>query len=268
MFNLLRMDLYRVKRSKSVYICFGILLVATVTLFGMLWLMATPKGQEWAIHVGMLNAQDVKESADILKGVDSLGIFRQIGLDGGAYSVIFGIWLMLFICSDFQSGFIKNVMALYQNRWSYVGSKVVTAGIVNFCYLLLHLLFTLLMNLLFGKMVPYVDLGEYVFYMSWVWLVTSAFAALVILLCVLTRSVAAGAVGTVFLGGGAVVMPLYGILNTFHMGGWLKYSIYMTLGMGPGEYTAWQDLYVYAVGAGFLIFYTALTGIVLKRQDI
>lgn len=29
MFNLLRMDLYRVRKSKSVYICFGILLAAT-----------------------------------------------------------------------------------------------------------------------------------------------------------------------------------------------------------------------------------------------
>lgn len=268
MFNLLRMDLYRVRRSKSVYICFGILLAATVSFFGLLWLMAMPKGQELAIRIGMLTAEEAAESASILKGVDSLVMFRQTCLDGGMYSATFGVWVMLFVCADFQSGFIKNIMALYQNRWYYVGSKIMTTGIVNFCYLILHLLFTLLVNRLFGNMVPYADLGDYVFYMSWAWFVTTAFAVLVVLLCVLTRSTAAGAIGVVLLGSGAVVMPLYRILDMFHIGSWLKHSIYLTLAMGPGEYTAWKDLHVYAVGAGFLILYTVVTGIVLRRQDI
>lgn len=268
MFNLLRMDLYRVKRSKSVYICFGILLISTVVIFGMLWLMAVPQGQEISVRIGLLTAEETAGSRNILDGVDSLNLFRQICLDGGMYNVILGIWIMLYVCSDFQSGFIKNVMALHQNRWNYLGSKIMTAGIVNFCYLILHLLFTLLMNRLFGNMVPYAGWGACIFYLSWAWLVTTAFAALVILLCILTRSVAAGAVGAVLLGGGVVVMSLYGILNTFHMGGWLRYSIYLTLSMGPGEYTALRDLYVYAVGAGFLILYAVIAGIFLKKRDI
>ena len=43
MFNLLRMELYQVKRSKSAYICFGLLLFATVFMFGMMWLLASPR---------------------------------------------------------------------------------------------------------------------------------------------------------------------------------------------------------------------------------
>lgn len=268
MYNLLRMDLYRVRKSKSVYICFGILLAATAAIFGLIWLMAVPKGQELSIRIGMLTAEEAAEFADILKGMDTLGMFRQTCLDGGSYNLIFGVWVMLFVCSDFQSGFIKNVMALCQNRWNYVGSKIMTAGIVDFCYLILHLLFTLLANRLFGNMVPYADLGDYVFYLSWAWLVTTAFAALVILICVLSRSVAAGAIGTVLFSSGIIVQMLYTLMNTFHMGNWLKYSIYLTLAMGPGEYTAWKDLHVYAVGAGFLILYSAVTGVILRRQDI
>lgn len=268
MFNLLRMDLYRVRKSKSVYICFGILLAATAAIFGLLWLMAVPRGQGLAVRAGMLTVAETAELSDVLKGVDSLVMFRQTCLDGGTYNLVFGIWIMLFVCSDFQSGFIKNVMALHQNRWKYVGSKIVTAGIVDFCYLILHLMFTLLMNRLFGNMVPYAELGDCVFYLSWAWLVTAAFAALVILICVLSRSVAAGAVGTVLFSSGVIVTVLYSLMNTFHMGSWLKYSIYLTLSMGPGEYTAWKDLYVYAVGAGFLILYTAVAGVVLRRRDI
>lgn len=268
MFNLLRMDLYRVKRSKSVYVCFGILLIATVMTFGLLWLMATPQGQETAVRIGMLAAEDLGETSGILDGVDSLVMFRQIGLDGGMYNLVFGIWVMMFVCMDFQSGFIKNVMALYQNRWNYIGSKLASAGIVNACYLILHLLFVLLMNHLFGNMVPDAKWGDIAFYLSWAWLLTTAFAALLILICVLTRSVAAGALAAVLFGGGAVVMPLYSILNILHMGEWLKHTIYLTLAMGPGHYASIQDLYVYATGAGFLILYTVIAGIILKRQDI
>lgn len=268
MFNLLRMDLYRVKRSRSVYVCFGLLLIAAVLVFWMLWLIATPPGQEIAVCIGMLAPEELEESSKILEGVDSLILFRQICLDGGMYNVTFGIWVMLFVCMDFQGGFIKNIMSLHQNRWNYIGSKLMTAGIVNFCYLVLHLLFTLLMNRLFHNMVPYAGWKDILFYMSWAWLVTTAFSALILLICILTRSVAAGSAAAVLLGGGVAVMTLYGILNTFHMGEWLKYSIYLTLGMGPDKYSSIHDLYVYAVGAGFLVLYTLLAGMILKKQDI
>lgn len=268
MFNLLRMDLYRVKRSKSVYVCFGLLLLATVLVFGMMWLLETPQGQEISVPLGMLTPEEVKESGSILDGVDTLGFFRQICLDGGMYNLIFGIWVMLFVCADFQSGFIKNIMALHQNRWNYIGSKVLTAGIVDFGYLVLHLLFALLMNRMFGNLVPYAGWRDIVFYLSWVWLVTTAFAALIIFICILTRSVAAGSVAAVLLGGGVVVMSLYGILNMIHMGEWLKYSIYLTCAMGPQKYTSVKNLYVYVVGFGFLVLYTVIAGIVLKKKDI
>ena len=65
MYNLLRMDLYRVRKSKSVYICFGILLAATAAIFGLIWLMAVPKGQELSIRAGMLTAAAAAEFADI-----------------------------------------------------------------------------------------------------------------------------------------------------------------------------------------------------------
>ncbi|MEZ3485111.1 MAG: ABC transporter permease [Lachnospiraceae bacterium] len=268
MFNLLRMDLYRVKRSKSLYICFLLLMLATVLVYGMMWMLETPKGQEISLRIGMITPQEAAEAGSILDGIDSLGFFRQISLDGGMYNLIFGIWVMLFVCADFQSGFIKNIMAMHQNRWNYIGSKVMTAWIVDGCYLGLHFLFALLMNRLFGNLVPYAGWGDAAFYLSWVWFVTAAFASLIIFICVLTRSVAAGSLAAVLLGGGPVVMTLYKIMDMFHMGDWLEYSIYLTCAMGPQKYVSVKDLYVYAVGFGFLILYSMLAGIVLKKEDI
>lgn len=268
MFNLLSMDLYRVKRSKSVYVCFLLLAAATVLVYGIMWLLETPQGQEIALRIGLLVPQELTEAESILDGIDSLGFFRQICLDGGMYNVVFGIWVMLFICADFQSGFIKNIMALHQNRWNYIGSKVMTAWIVDFCYLVLNLLAVLLLNRMCGDMVPYAGWTEILFYLSWIWFVTTAFAALIIFICVLTRSVAAGSLAAFLFGSGAVVRLLLGILNMFHKGEWLKYSISMTCELGPEKYTSVKDLYVYAVGFGFLILYTMLAGIVMKKKDI
>lgn len=270
MFNLLRMDLYRMKRGKSVYVCLGILLVMTVFTLCMVWLMSTPQGQNTAVRLGMFTAEDMAVVAAemTMEGVDTLVMLRQTSLDGGMHNLLFGIWVMLFVCMDYQSGFIKNVMAVHQNRWNYVFSKILTAGIVNLCYLIIQYLFVLLMNRLLGNMAPYSALGDVLFYLSWAWLVTTAFAALVIMVCVWTRKVAAGALTVVILGGGMVQGPMYALLNMIHMGDWMKYTIYHTLDLGPYRYTAPADLYVYAVGVGFLVLYAAITGTVLKRQDI
>lgn len=268
MFNLLRMDLYRMRRSKSVYVCLGILLMMIVATLCMIWLVATPQGQETAIRIGMFTAEDLAQEGDVMAGVDTLVMLRQTSLDGGMYNLVFGIWVMLFVCMDYQSGFIKNVMAVHQNRWNYVASKIATAGIVNFFYLAAQYVFVLVMNKLLGNMAPQSAFGDVLFYLTWAWLLTVAFAALTILVCVWTRSVAAGALTAVLLGTGAVQGPLYALLNMIHMGGWLKYTIYHTLDLGPNHYAAPADLYVYAVGAGFLILYMAAAGMVLKKQDM
>lgn len=268
MFNLLRMDLYRMRKSRSLYVCMGILILATISIFGLLWLMAVPKGQETALRIGMLASEDLEEASNLLNTVDTLILFRQIDLDGGLYSVIFGIWVMLFICMDYQSGFLKNIITFYPNRWKYIGSKILTTGIVNLFYLIIQFGFVLLLNYLLGTMVPYAKIEDVLFYLAWAWLLTTAFSALVILICICTRSVAAGALTVVLLGSGIIVVPLYRLMNLLHMGDWLKYSIYLSLSFGPNRYHSLQDLQVFAIGILFLVLYSTAAGMVLKNQDI
>lgn len=268
MFNLFRMDLYRMKRSRSVYVCLGLLLLASAFVYTMMWLLAVPQGQETAIRIGMLTAAEAQDYQMILDGVDTLEMFRQISLDGGAYCAIFGICVILFVCMDYKNGFVKNIMALYQNRWVYVGSKLLAAATLNILYLLLNYLFVLLLNGLFGKMIPWADLRDVLFYMAWIWLLTTAFAGLMILICVCARSTAAGVLAAILLGSGTIVDILNQIFALFHLGDWMKYSIYMTISAGPSKYTSLQDLRVFALGAGFLILYSLLAGIVLQKRDI
>lgn len=270
MLNLLRMDLYRIRKSKSVYVCFGILLLMTIAIFYMLWLMETPKGNQVAVSLGMLTEQQVQQEDRkvVMQGMDTQIMFRQMGLDGGGYTCIFGVWLMLFICMDYQSGFIKNILASHQNRRSYVAGKIAAAAIVNLIYLLLHFTVVEIGNQMSGIRVPHARIGDILFYFGWAWVVTTAFAALIIFICIFTRSVAAGALAVALFSTGWIVMPLYFLLSMFHAGGWMKYTIYRMLSEGPGSYTSVNDLYVYAVGVIFVAIYAALSDLVLKKQDI
>lgn len=268
MFNLLRMDLYRMRRGKSVYVCLAILLVGVAVTLGMVSLVATPQGRELAVRIGLFTAQDLAEESDVLDGVDTLVMLRQSGIEGGMYNMVFGIWVMLFVCMDYQSGFIKNIMAVHQNRWKYVAAKIMTAGVVNICYLVMQYVVVLGINRLLGDMVPMAAFADVLFYFSWAWLLTTAFAAMVIMVCVWFRSVAAGALAAILFGTGMIVGPLSSLLNMVHMGAWMRFTIYLTMDMGPGHCASLSDLYVYGVGAGFLILYASIAGIVLKKQDV
>ncbi len=131
-----------------------------VMAVALIWLMMTPEGQKTSVRITMITLEESKNAAQMLEDIDFVTFFRQIGMNGGMYSILLGIWLMLFLCSDYQSGFIKNIMALHQNRWSYIGSKLIAAAIVNFLYLSLQFLFVLLLNEICGRMVPYTAFGD------------------------------------------------------------------------------------------------------------
>ena len=119
MINLLRMDLYRLKRSKSVYICLGILMAITVLAFSMIYLLATPQGRNYALKIGLLDNSETEEAQAIVNGADSLDMFRETCMDGGVFGCVIGIIITLFMCGDFQNGFIKNIMSLHRTRWKY-----------------------------------------------------------------------------------------------------------------------------------------------------
>ena len=268
MINLLRMDLYRLKRSKSVYICLGILMAITVLAFSMIYLLATPQGRNYALKIGLLDNSETEEAQAIVNGADSLDMFRETCMDGGVFGCVIGIIITLFMCGDFQNGFIKNIMSLHRPRWKYIGSKLAAAGILNFFFLIVCFLFNSLMNLLFHNMVSYAALADTLFYLALAWFINTAFSALVILTCILTRSTAAGVMTSLLLCGGIIQSFLGQITSLFHMDGWLKYTLYYNMSAAPSAYSGIGDLKGAVVGLVFMVFYAATAAFFITRQDI
>lgn len=266
MFNLLRMDLYRIKRSKSVYICLAVILFSIFLCFGLIYLRVTPQGQEIAAKIGM-DVMIAEAESDMLEGENSLTIFRESCMDGGAYNLFFGIVIVLFVCMDFQSGFIKNIMASHRERWQYIGSKLMLAGIIDFCYIAFGIGFSSLLNALL-HVVPFAAWNDILFYFVWVWIVTMAFASMMIMICIFTRSIAASIVSAIAIGSGVIVVTLSSLMEYFHAGGWKDYTIYFSMLSGASKYGAVSDLKVVGIGAVYLAVYTIVGVIKCGRQDV
>lgn len=268
MFNLLRMDLYRIKRSKFIYVCFVCMLAVIALCYLLVWLMGTPEGQKTALKIGMLELSELEEGQNLLEGANLLGMFRESNMDGGLYNLIFGIAVALLVCGDYQQGFMKNIMSLHRERWTYIGSKLMASAILNLLYLVASYAFTALMNLVFQGMVPWADWRETLFYLGWAWVLTTGFAALIIMLCVLSRSTTIGVLGAVLLGSGLVVSLLQSITSQFHLDGWVEYTIYYNLTFGPSAYTSVGDLRGVAVGIAFLAIYGIASVAAVMKRDI
>lgn len=276
MFNLLRMDLYRLKRSTSVYVCLAIMLAFIALSYWMVWLVSTPEGQAALTSAAASNKgltitskeEILEEDAHLLEGYDSLMMIRDAGMNGGMYLTMFSIAVVLFVCGDFKNGFMKNILSLHRERWHYIGSKLIVMGILNFCWLAVQCLWNTLLNLMFHTLVPFSSWQDILFYHAWAWLLTTAFAALLILVCVLTRSSAAGILTGILLGSGLVVQFIAYLTSLFDFYAWLDYSIYWNLAYGPSSYTRIGDLWCFGVGAAFLVIYALGASLILRKQDI
>lgn len=269
MFNLLRMDLYRMIRSKAVYICLVFLLATIFLCYGIVFLVGTSQGQELAPRIGMgVLTEEYQDGNNLLEGVTVIEMIRQSFMDGGCYSLVLGIVAALFVCSDFQSGFVKNIMTLHRKRWKYIGSKLMTIGIVNLFYLITCFGFGMVMNLLFHRMVPFGPIKDLVFYLTWAWFVMTAFAALIIMICILTRSIGAGIAAVILFGSGIILYPVMGITNLFGLGEWFNYTLYYNISTGPSRYQTTADLKALVIGICFLALYGILSMTALAKQDI
>lgn len=268
MLNLLRMDLYRLRKSKAIYICLGILLLIVALVYFIFYLMFLPDGQAIALKLGMLTVSEMDEAKQIFTDTDLLLMFRQSCTDGGFFSLIISILFTVFICADFRNGFIKNIMSVHVNRWNYIGSKMLAFGILDFLYLAIVYLFTAFMNLLIGGPIPGTAFSSLLFYLIQAWVLTMAMLGLILMVCMLTRNITAGILTSVIIGSGVIVTILSAVLGLFHANGWLDYTLYMSLSNAKSVYQSPADLSGLIVGGIFLLLYTVISGIILKKKDI
>ncbi len=201
MFNMLRMDLRRLFKSRS----FKIILLVTAALILMVSLMTAVVSDpevldDMGAHGAEIDEIDRRMSEEI-RNMTQLDLAHET-LGGGFLLIIVGIGVTLFVNGDFSSGFVKNICCAQPRRASYVLSKALAAGIYSGIITLLGVVLILLAPYLYGMRPVSSAIPDILQYLFWMWLPHWAFALMALALVLLTRNTTPGIILSLVAGSG------------------------------------------------------------------
>lgn len=268
MLNLFRMNVYRLLRSKSVYICLGILVFTHVLAYLLLYVLTNPAATYFLSQNELIIGDVVADGQMELANSPFLEIFRQASIAGGAFACFAGIVSSLFICSDFSSGFIKNMVCAHENKWDYILSKICSLCLLNFVYLAVAFVTTLFFNILFAGFFSYSSLADTGFYLFTIWMLQNGFSSLILLISVLTRNIGAAITGVLILCGGVIVSLLHALLGLFGFEWLMEHTLYYSMYSLPVSPDGGYNWTACLTGLFFVFVYTLLSKIVLSKRDL
>ena len=203
MINIIKMDLYKMFKSRSFYILNIALIVialiagivinldlsesyesakATETAYNeensIVMEEAFPSEDEYGkLREEAINAMDVKE-------------FMTIQYSGITMGLI-AVFLAIFVCSELDTGFVKNIIPLKNSRMSLVASKSITS--LLFILIQVGLVFTtsLISTIIVSGKINIIDPKGLGIYLGLEILLALGFASSIILISYLTKSKAA-----------------------------------------------------------------------------
>lgn len=270
MFNLLKMDVRRLFKSRSFYIVLGVLagliltvvlMVSTVTNQQVLDAMAS-QGMDVEVDG---SAEELRAEFETMTQLD----FACECLSIGFLLLLTGIGVTLFVHSDFSSGGIKNICFARPRRRDYVLSKILLAGVYSATLTILGMAASLLFPLLFGlhpAASPLTDILQYAF---WLWLPSWAFGLMGLALTLLTRSSTLGIIMAVISGGGVTVALLRTVCSQL---GWPALEQYLLSYVE--EYLcvpmpdAGQMAMILCCSLGWAALYAAVSLLAMEKRDI
>ena len=204
MFNLLRMDLQRLFKSRSFYIVLGITALLLILVTVMARSLSDPETLAAMEEQGAEIDESDRMMSEYIQNMSQLDFMHE-SLGSGFLLVMTGIGMTLFVNGDFSSGFIKNICCVNPRRRDYVLSKVALAGIYSGVITVLSVLLMLLSPVLI-HMYPVPDSISQIWrYTLWMWLPHWAFALMALALVLLTRSTTLGIILSLVAGSGLTV---------------------------------------------------------------
>jgi ABC-2 type transport system permease protein len=185
LFNIFKMDMHRILRSKMFYVCLITmnLVAGTMIIFGVIPDFSTAMGSD---------------------ATDMTGSMMGIGM---AFMII-GILFALYICQEFTTGFAKNIFARHANPMRYIGGKMLSLTLTGAILLISFVLIsTLLLAFGNGVMLPGGVTGLITFIIEKI-LACATLAALILFVCVFTRKSVVGVMVGIIIVIGAIPMLL------------------------------------------------------------
>ena len=150
MFNMLRMDLRRLFKTRSFYIMLGVtaaFLMMTVAIVSVAMDQAKLDALE---STGLVvTGGDSEDMMELLHGMNRLDFLHEC-LGSGFLLALACIGVTLFVNGDFSIGCVKNICFARPRRWEYVLSKILIAGLYTAAITILGVLVSLVCPIFMG----------------------------------------------------------------------------------------------------------------------
>lgn len=278
MSNFLRMDMYRLLRSKSFWIILGCVVAVTVIGVGMLWWTTTPEfaaSMQMSVTVlgsGVSEIDETTASVSQLMGSSILRMYGSMWIGGGALAVVATIFVAIFCAGEFENGFAKNIFTSTTNRVAFFCSKAVVLLFVIVLFALVSFGGTVLGAAVLSLPVQGVDFLTAVQWIGLVILLIFAIEMLVGLTVWFSRKMVAAILVAVFISSGLIsgIFGLFGMLFPIfkHVPDFLPTGCLGVLTAAEGVGEPLGALHIALVGIVFLALFTAGSVLSLKKKDI
>lgn len=259
MFNLIKADIARLLKSRSLWITLGsfaLLFIAIIYMQGM-------------ANSELVNAAGSGKSSGFYISVDMVvaSLSSFVSLFGFPFGILFlGIYLSSFICSEYSSGYIKNIASLSKGRTGVLLAKAAVSALLAcfllaICYVLSFLAGSILIE---GFAIEPVK--ELLRSFSVMFLLAMATFSLLSFICTACKSKIAGSI-LIFLVASGMLSPfLNSLFNLLHVPFLSEYTLshfFMVFDSVQGE----ALFRLMAMCIFYILVYNILSMLILRRRD-
>lgn len=202
MFNIIKMDLYKMFKSRSFYTLNIILILVVLSMSFLIRTTLTmdyEKAQQSNIRyhrdADKLSTNDPSITEEeyndtITEAKDTMDVneFMLFQYSEFMISILLAIFISIFICSELDSGFIKNIIPLKNSRISLIISKNIIVALFIVIQAGVAIVASIVSNLIISGKVNVSGLKELIIYLGLQMVLRLAFASLIIFISYLFRS--------------------------------------------------------------------------------
>ncbi len=289
MLNVIKMDLYRMIKTKSFYVI--LMIIVVFMLFGSYMIdqdLSTLK--EMAKDAELQTDQAAGNGADTDKNVnlgisfdatplmqDNITLLDEASVMLSSAILLFftGIFAVLFVCGENSTGFIKNIISCTKKRRYVILSKTVVMSIFVVLETIILLIALSIGSSIFHNSVSMkLSLSfRFLQYVGLQCLLHIAFAIIIIMISVIVRSTAISMMISIGLssGLGSLIISYLSMLKigSFHVGeNLVKYFVTTNVQALTSQFTKDMGIRVLMVSLAAILLYNIISCVVMDKRDI
>lgn len=266
MFNLVKMDIRRLFKSRNFYIMLAVTAGLLMMLVCLAAMVSDPENMDAMQAQGAEITEYDREMSQQIHNMSSLDFIHEC-LSSGFLLIITGIGMSIQVSVDFSSGYIKNICFARPRRWDYVLSKLLLAGVYSGLLTALGVLLSLLSPRLVGLRLAAAPLSQLTGYAVLMWLPCWAFSLMALTLVLLTRSSTLGIILSLVSGGDLTVILAGALCGRLGLPPVEQYFLSSVVRDLCAPQTGAAAL-ILACAAGWSVLYAAVSLAAIKNQDI